>query len=54
MLNLSPAVSNIYFVHHSEARFGDVIKTGELILSDLGTILKIGISQECLDSNKAS
>ena len=34
--DFSKPVSNIYFVHHAEARFGDVIKTGELILSDLG------------------
>ena len=33
--DFSPAVSSIYFVHHSEARFQDVMNTGEKILSDL-------------------
>ena len=35
--DFSKLVSNIYFVHHSEARFKDVLRTGELILSDLAS-----------------
>ena len=33
--NFSRPVSNIYFTQHSEARFHDVIKTGDMILVDL-------------------
>ena len=33
--NFSRPVSNIYFTQHSEARFRDVIKTGDMILVDL-------------------
>ena len=33
--NFSRPVSNIYFTNHSEARFKDVIKTGDMILVDL-------------------
>ena len=33
--DFSRPVSNIYFTHHSEARFRDVIRTGDMILSDL-------------------
>ena len=33
--NFSRPVSNIYFTNHSEARFRDVIKTGDMILVDL-------------------
>ena len=35
--DFSKPVSNIYFTYHSEARFKDVVKTGDMILSDLSS-----------------
>ena len=35
--NFSRPVSNIYFTNHSDARFRDVIKTGDMILVDLSS-----------------